>query len=902
MNTLDQLKTACECCEGIRRLTPAPLYNRPGLPALAYRVGTQARFKTSMLAGISQYETLCNLTTRKDEDVTIALVDSWAVVLDVLSFYQERIANEAFFRTATLRESILLLARLLGYELNPGVAASVLLAFELDSSKDSPIEVNIPARTPAQSIPVKEETPQTFETAEDFLARPGWNALTPRLTQPHPLEAGMRQFFVLGVATNLKLGDPMLLATGDDLESLEFLRVVGITADAEQNRTQVDLDVTPDPPQQIVFPVKEFEIIEFMFEEDMTISGVVDGISGNPVSTQTLGPVLEMGGLSIYELAESMLKLRTQPGEPPTPGGPGLYALRISTAPFGHNAPAYLTTPAEWRDNTDGPFTNDWDAAGGWPVTKTATDEEIGPGATIRLEQYHAEILADSWAVLEGDAGENVYLVQSATQESVADFGLSGKATRLSLADPNDPDGEAPDLSDYKLRSTAIHTASEILELAPLPIDEIAAGSETLELEEIVPDLLAGHRLIIFGQRTGDYDGVDGAEEVELKDVLLGVYTTLVFTNPLQYGYKRDTVKIYANVVEASHGETVEEVMGSGDGAQALQAFKLRKPPLTYVSAPVPSGGESTLEVRVNGVLWHEGANPLLFSPEERSYLLRRDNDGNTSVHFGDGVRGARLPTGLENVTARYRSGIGSSGLVDGGRIALLPVKPLGLRGVTNPIASGGAQDPEILEDARQNAPLTVLTLERIVSLQDFEDFARAFSGIDKAQAAWVWSGGRRVVHVTVAGPDGNDVPEKTLEDLIEAMDKNRVPHQQRVVAPFRKVFFTLSAKIKVHADYEREPVFAEVSEKLQSTFAFDAREFGQRVTKSEVLAVIQSVSGVEAVDLDSLEWVTGGLDNAPDEFGLPAFGARYDQDTGEIHAAQLLLIAATPVDLEEML
>ncbi len=51
-----------------------------------------------------------------------------------------------------------------------------------------------------------------------------------------------------------------------------------------------------------------------------------------------------------------------------------------------------------------------------------------------------------------------------------------------------------------------------------------------------------------------------------------------------------------------------------------------------------------------------------------------------------------------------------------------------------------------------------MLTLDRIVSLRDFEDFARAFAGIGKAQATWLWDGERRLVHLTVAASNGGAV------------------------------------------------------------------------------------------------------------------------------------------------
>ena len=113
----------CGCCEGIQLVTPQSTTNRPGLNALTYRVGTHATFLETMLARLSSkdYPELAALKTRNPGDPAIALLDSWALVADVLTFYQERIANEGYLRTATERRSILELARLVGYKLRPGV-------------------------------------------------------------------------------------------------------------------------------------------------------------------------------------------------------------------------------------------------------------------------------------------------------------------------------------------------------------------------------------------------------------------------------------------------------------------------------------------------------------------------------------------------------------------------------------------------------------------------------------------------------------------------------------------------------------------------------------------------------------------------------------------------------------
>src|SRR5262249_12600336 len=156
--------------------------------------------------------------------------------------------------------------------------------------------------------------------------------------------------------------------------------------------------------------------------------------------------------------------------------------------------------------------------------------------------------------------------------------------------------------------------------------------------------------------------------------------------------------------------ETVQEVLGSGDASQANQSFTLKRPPLTYVSAPTPSGAQSTLTVRVDNLLWEEVPSLYGLGPKDEDYIVRLADDGTTTLTFGDGVTGMRLSTGPNNVMAMYRTGSGLDGNVDAGSLTLLQIRPLGIRSVTNPLAASGAADPQSLADARVHAPLAVLT------------------------------------------------------------------------------------------------------------------------------------------------------------------------------------------------
>ena len=79
-----------------------------------------------MLARLSSsdYPALAALKTRDDDDFTVAFLDATAMVLDILTFYQERLANESYLRTAGQLRSLIELSRLIGYQPSSGVSAS----------------------------------------------------------------------------------------------------------------------------------------------------------------------------------------------------------------------------------------------------------------------------------------------------------------------------------------------------------------------------------------------------------------------------------------------------------------------------------------------------------------------------------------------------------------------------------------------------------------------------------------------------------------------------------------------------------------------------------------------------------------------------------------------------------
>ncbi|MDT8760890.1 putative baseplate assembly protein [Sphingomonas psychrotolerans] len=919
------MSCACGCCDGLHAITPLAIDNRPGLSAIRTRIGTHASFLETMLARLASpdFPELAALRTRDPGDPAIAMLDAWATVADVLCFYQERIANEGYLRTATERRSLVELARLIGYVPRPGVAASVFLAFALE--KDA-APVVIPTGTKANSIPNPGETMQAFETSEDLPARFEWNAIRPRLTQPQTPQTVLQDgLFLKGTATKLKRGDMLLIGrTGASFYAP--IRVATVEVDEEAKRTRVTLAFPNQNPNQPPEggsggkPVLDAASLEALRRPKSRAprgrAQLERSVASSFSSRADTLPRL----LADFDpaLANSLYPALRNAG-PSVPLPLEVYAMRIEARPFGHNAPLKLTdvgnegappTFSEWQLNSN--------------------DNTIQFPFQIALDAEY-DVAADTRVLIERADLSIVPLPATATirRQSLAAFGLLGKSLVISWGDEYQRWlGTYDDFS--MVRGSRVYLGSEKLELADAPITGDVFG-DIIELDGLYEGLDPGRWLIIEGERTdipdGKGDPIPGIRATELV-MLSGVEQTVRITEPpeypddgddnddddddddgngsdnipgknfaasttvpsgsnggtpdrgpqagdtyhsvltlaasaasglagLAYRYKRDTVTIYANVAQATHGETRTEILGSGNAAQPLQSFLLRQPPLTFVSARTPSGIASTLEVRVNDVLWHEVATLAVSGPADRKFTTKTGDDDKTAVTFGNGRQGMRLPTGRENVKARYRSGIGAPGNVAARQISLLASRPLGVKEVINPIRASGGADREGAEAIRRNAPIAIMALDRLLSISDYADFARAFGGIGKASA---WRTGNRVT-VVVAGVDDAPIDESSdlfvnLEDALHRFGDPLLPLTLKVR---ERRSIVVQAGVRLDSDYLWEAVEPRIRAAMLATFGFDSQELGAPVFLSHAFRAIQRIRGVVSVDIDVFDAIAGG-------------------------------------------
>ncbi len=722
-------------------------------------------------------------------------------------------------------------------------------------------------------MPGPGELPQVFETVEALDTRPVWNGAAVAAAEPRLPRPGDTEVRLLGTDFSLQPGEPLLVLGGGPPAWCDVRRV----ASAE----------------------------------------VVQDLLASPADTVPLVPAH-----TIVTLDEPLAARVTVPdgdAKPPGKGQVAVFRLRQRAAVFGYNAPPYDALPVALRIGEINPhFGEPADSGVLTPAFKPGTGigmeakVTIGPakvltGAyagrssswadtafpagtkTVHLDQVHPRVVARSWAVFERDGAVAVRRVGAVADTPYSDFGLSARSTRLTVT--------GGDLAGFSPRNATVLVESDRLPLAPWPIvDDVVAVDQ---LDRAVPvagadALPVGRTAVVSGQSP------DGTHAAEVVVVTGDDGETVRFEATLTGRYRRATVRISGNVAKATHGESRAEVLGSGNQQAAFPSFALRQAPLTHVRSTTPSGARSTLAIWVDGVRWHEVATLYGQASDARVYTTKRAADGIVTVAFGDGVTGARLPSGRDNVVATYRVGIGRAADLAAGRITMPLTRPLGLRDVVNGVAAAGADDPEDLDRARTNAPLAVRALGRVVSLADYADVARAFAGVGKARGDLVWDGRRQVVHLTVAGAGGAAVePGSALAvDLATAIDRARHASVPVSVGGFVELRLAVTAGLVVDPDQRFPDVAARARAALVDRFSFAHRDFARSATRSEVVAILQAVPGVVAVLVAAFHRVGVPAETADVVVARPA-RADVDPATGAVTVGLAELLLAVPDDID---
>ena len=834
---------------------PRIIWNRPALPKISYRVGTYDDLRSFMFDLLDKRKELTAWTCRGPDDPGIAVLEIAAVVGDILTYYQDLYANEAYLRSADWRESVAELIRLLGYRLAPGVGGEADFALAVKGS----VSVTVPKGFGLKAQLKGGDRPVEFESTREIVAHPHLSEFhlyrPPKKMQPG-ISAGMNQLELEKVgqktdlasrtALEIKEGDRIMLVPAADMfdgpgvsyseqKKAELLIVSSVETVLDRVIITFEGSLTEDRSDSVTAYIVDRSFRHFAHNGPVNATYLDDTnktvkqrpthyVRGVRLDNDSLSLSAEENGF-YSDLAFYKMPLDTEIDDLPAGGKlicQGMVAIKGEDEPVSfvvvRKVNGVRSTSLSWG-NTTGPSTVVSLDTG--LITNAAVEE---PTVDIRHIQFHEVISEELTLRAPREWPDGVF-----PDGQLKYFGTYKQLQALAGRNLLLADTERGTYQPAKVSSTLADFEAQLTGAAP-PQDESDKRMWRVTLAEAP------------SYKREDFDEAD------------------------------PTITVYGNIVKATQGKTEDEVvLGSGDQRQTFQTFALPKSPLTYLldTARTPAQAPE-LQVYVGGLLWKQVDTFFNSGPDDQVYVVREDEEGKSWVQFGDGKTGARLPAGVGNVTAVYRTGVGAAGALKAGSTPQATGKLTDLDKVYMPGPAVGGDVAESEDGARVAAPGKMQSLGRLVSLSDFEAEALALPGVLKARAAWAAPAGIPLVSVTILTESGNDESLGKVRDTLQGYNRCRGPARFPIdVVPGRRQY----VYIEIRAGYEasRRPTDVETNiqtaiglsgeegngiEGKKGLFGIKTRQFGRDVHLSQIVGAVQQAIGVTWVQVDAAQLI----------------------------------------------
>jgi hypothetical protein len=762
-------------CEGFT--FPQTISNPPGRRVISYRIGDYGAFREALLRSCPGEVELLNWRPGAQGDLAVQMVEWWAYLADILTFYNERIANEDYLQTATLVRSVQGLVRLLGYRPRPGIGATGNLAALLSGTKS----ITLPQGFQVQSKPGPGKQPQIFElTANTTVQPPDVISADPT---PGGWVGGSYSVLLQGVVGGINVSDEMLVLErgwngGDNHYAIVTVKNVTQVKDPRgANNTQVVFN------EPISFPASSAQNYQLLKSPQSALVWQYPATTVPVIGTDTIDLAAITRGIHIGDPA--LIEI-----------GADKFLLSVIS-----------NTEVVWYANPDA----------GDP-----TQQPTGSPPPIPIPIPHTRI------------GFVPALPDYITNPSIEPGKRALAVLRYNWKDV----GTLIAIPSTKLTGTQISLAT------PLP-------SSITDQDILIGDANGGG--VEASASSSDGSSVNLSNPGPADPAWPSNLVALDLAAPMN---------VFFNLLPVTRGQTVaNEVLGSGDATIVTgQEFVLKKSPLTYFqNASSTSGPDytSTLQLWVDGVKWQEVPSFYNQGKNAQVFVTREDEQSMTHVQFGDGVNGARLPSGVNNVVATYRVGSGDQAPDPGSLSVILKSWP-GLKSIVNPVPVGGGADADSPMDMQSNAPQSVLTFGRAISADDYRVIAAQAPGVARARVYWAWDSIQQRNMVVVYVGDDQNALNNAIAALAQAGDPNRPVTVYLAIA----VPISIGLNLVIDSRYVLNDVVAAATAALidpdQGLLGTHVVQIGQSLFQSQIYQACMAVAGVVAVQSLTVSGVVG--------------------------------------------
>jgi hypothetical protein len=743
-------------------------------------------------------------------DFAQSVIELSALLGHALSVYQDLFASEAYLGTAQMPRSLVRHARRLAYEPDMGASATGHVVVRVGKQ----LTGILPAGFALSSVPRGEQKAQDYETLADIVVNAAWNDLRP----VDSVRAANVVFDASGATTIRVTGTGFGLQPGDRVLVVSSARWLSLTV----------------------------------------ASATEDAAGGATLVSVTAGPVSQAFAAAGHTmLAKPILPLHL----------------------FGWNAPSNVFSASALQNSgqytpLDPSKSSSEDSNSGYTVSGIGNYR----AQDVYLDQEVKSALTGTFVLLGTDATTAV-VCQVAAQMTASVSFTTGTIIGISIT-TFDTHGTPSTTTQNQLVENSISASVSAVQLrlfdgsfvdrTTIPVQPLSLANWSVQspLSAVEPNpAVAGDHVDLPASLDGMRPGrplvlstIDEtvAQVVELRkfDTITGgtrIWLTPLTPLPTGFQWALSNVKILGNVAQISHGKSLDETLGSSDGITPFQQFTLKKTPVTLL--PAASGVAPALEVHINEVAWRLVTDFADSNSRDRVFRRSTDENQQTTVVFGDGKLGAVPPSGNNNISTHYRTGLGTVGNAGPGQISRIKkTNPL-IDTARNLTEVNGGTDPARFEDVRSLAVRYIRTFDRAVSVPDYADLALLFPGVARATASWDDLHGVLLVAATAEG-ETLDAKDK----LRAFLDLRRDTQLPLVLIDPQPVDVYLNLTVNHDPAFLTENVKRSVQDAFFGTsitapgmFTFGARQFGQPAFLSEIYAASEGINGVTIVKVTRL-------------------------------------------------
>jgi len=257
--------------------------------------------------------------------------------------------------------------------------------------------------------------------------------------------------------------------------------------------------------------------------------------------------------------------------------------------------------------------------------------------------------------------------------------------------------------------------------------------------------------------------------------------------------------------------------------------------------------------------------------PNQLVFTTNVDDEGTTSLEFGDGINGA-IPPANQVISALYRVSVGAAGNLNSGTVEEVTFIPgnilpeaIGYLAVSNPSRSFGGADGDDNDQIRTKVKNAITTRRRAVTVADYAALASQVPGVGRTKAvAAVYSAVTLYLQtqnddsVTPGVVSGSPTLNWTeLSAAVSAYLADKIPVGTTVtVQPPTYVDFYVTLTVTANSAYNNEDIEQEIRDVFLNPgglFAYETVNFGQLVAYSAVMAKAAGVEGVESLVIAKL-------------------------------------------------